>query len=100
MDESPDSGNLKCVRIMKILITPKVLFFSLLKTYKRAKKIFSLYSQKNEILDFDHSGHVDLTFASRFALHFAQNGNDTLNHISRKTKNKVHANFLYVFLKH
>ena len=47
VDESPDSGNLKCVRIMKILITPKVLFFSVLKTYKRAKKnFFTLLSKK------------------------------------------------------
>jgi len=32
---------------MKILITPKVLFFSVLKTYKRAKKkFFTLLSKK------------------------------------------------------
>ena len=84
---------------MKILITPKVLFFSVLKTYKRAKKNFLPYSQKNKILDFDHSGHVDLNFGLRFALHVAQNGNDTLNQNLRKTKKKGNPNFLYAFLE-
>ena len=83
---------------MKILIAPKVLFFSVLKTYKRAKKNFLPYSQKNKILDFDHSGHVDLNFGLRFALHVAQNGNDTLNHISRKTKKKPAQVFCMFFL--
>ena len=66
----------------KNLIRSKVLFFSLLKTYKRAKKDFFFFPEKKIILDFSQSGQVDLTFTLRFTQDVDQNRHATLNDIS------------------
>ena len=66
----------------KNLIRSKVLFFSLLKTYKRAQKDFFFFPEKKIILDFSQSGQVDLTFTLRFTQDVDQNRDATLNDIS------------------
>ena len=64
------------------LLARLVLFFSVLKVSKRDKKDIFFFSKKKTILDFGHSGHVDLKFGLRFTQDVDQNKDATLNHIS------------------